>query len=66
MQDLNDLYFFAKVVESGGFASAGHGRRNRSSVQIGRRARSGPLFRLGSRTGGFRRIANFDRPPLDS
>ena len=23
MQDLNDLYYFAKVVESGGFAAAG-------------------------------------------
>jgi len=32
--------------------------------QIGRRARSGPLFRLGARTGGFRRMGNFDRPPF--
>jgi hypothetical protein len=23
MQDLNDLYYFAKVVEAGGFAAAG-------------------------------------------
>jgi DNA-binding transcriptional LysR family regulator len=31
MQDLNDLYFFAKVVESGGFAAAGRSLRQPKS-----------------------------------